>query len=63
MERWEHLRRPLTPDTSPADLDELGREGWMLCGVERGVGWFRRPVIARELQEQGERQVGPLKRE
>lgn len=57
MGRIEYLRREITPDTSPADLDELGREGWQLCGIDRGVGWFKRSTIAREPEEQAERQA------
>lgn len=55
MDRVEYLRRELTPETSPADLDEFGREGWQLCAIDRGVGWFKRSRVARNLEEQRER--------
>jgi hypothetical protein len=58
MDRFEYLRRPLTTDTTPADLDLLGRDGWELCAIENGIGWFRRSSVARELREQAERQIG-----
>lgn len=55
LDRYEYLRRPLTTDTTPAELDALGAEGWQLCAIAGGFGFFWRSTIARELREQGER--------
>ena len=50
----EYLRRPLTPDTTPADLDAFGADGWELCAITGGVGFFKRSVCARQAQEQAD---------
>lgn len=55
LNRWEYTQRPLTADTTPAELDALGAEGWELCGIAGGIGWFKRSRVARALHEQGAR--------
>jgi hypothetical protein len=60
LDRWEYSKRPLTADTTPADLDELGDVGWQLCGITDGIGFFRRSRIHRELAEQGEIQMAGM---
>lgn len=62
LDSFEYMRRPLTTETTPADLDELGADGWELCGVVGRYGWFKRSRVARALHEQGERQATELGR-
>ena len=61
MDRIEYTRRELTTKTTPSDLDALGREGWELCGIHGGVGWFRRSAFQRECDELAERQLAGSK--
>lgn len=55
LDIFEYRREPLTADTTPADLDALGDEGWALCAIVGGVGFFRRSRADRELKELGDR--------
>lgn len=57
MTRWEYERWLLPPDRENEILDRLGHEGWELCAVERGLGYFKRDRRARQLEEQGDAQA------
>jgi hypothetical protein len=49
MKRWEYM---LAKIGAAPDMNELGADGWELCAIVRGNGWFKRDRIAHELHSQ-----------
>lgn len=40
MHKWKYTTAPF--DSSGVNFNELGREGWELVSVDKGVGYFKR---------------------
>jgi hypothetical protein len=48
-DRWEYMKHRLRPDTSCAELNELGANGWRLCAVIGDQGIFTRNSVLATL--------------
>lgn len=53
MTRWEY--RTIGTPINRAELDNLGLQGWRLCGIDGAVAWLVRDRGARLLAEQAAR--------
>jgi hypothetical protein len=49
MRRWEYMLAKI--DNVP-EMNELGADGWELCAIVGGNGWFKRDRVASELRHQ-----------
>lgn len=49
-DRWEYMKHRLRPDTTCAELNDLGANGWRLCGIIGDQGIFTRNSVLATLR-------------